>query len=234
MKKFFEKNGLILIICLVFVAIFAVGVIYSNYVSEERLSDITADENRYFEKIGLLDLTYNFDPETLGEKTYIATFTYEDVSYKAYLDHTFTFVEMIEGDALDLVIMSGVKHHAEQEKLIQNIAYLVSYSESTKTLVLEAYGFADVIQCEVVLNDAFDGIESYTITSSETYTSEYNPGYTGGAVPEVENQMMDQYMSMSGAVDIDAIAGASEGTGNAMQELITLMNQFMDSLEGGN
>lgn len=232
MKKFFEKNGLILLICVVFVVIFAFGVVYSNYVIEERALGIVVDEERYYDDVKLIDLEYNFDPETLGAKTYIATFTYEDVQYKAYLDHTYTFVEMIEGDALDMMIMSGVKHHAEKEKLIQNTAYLVSYTESTKTLVLEAYGFADIIRCEVVINADLNGIESYTITSVESYASEYNPGYTGGEVPEVENQMMDQYMS--GATTIDSVAGASEGTGVAMQELITLMTQFMESLEGGN
>ncbi len=232
MKKFFENHSLIIGIILVFITLFVVGGLYSSHVIEHRVEELTVDEERYYDAVDLLSLEYNFDLETLGSKTYIATFTYEGETYKTYVSNTFCFVEVLEGDSLDFMVYSAVKHHAEQEKLIQNTAYITSYEASTRTLVIEAQGFHDVIVVEMVLNETYDGIVSYVVTSHESYNSEYNGGYTGGAVPSVENQMMDQYMS--GATEIDTVAGASQGTGDAMIELIALLNLFLDTLEGGN
>ena len=136
-------------------------------------------------------------------------------------------------EELSLIIMSAVKHHAEQEELLQNIAYLVSYDSTTKTVVLEAEGFAGVINVEAVLNSTLDGVSSYTITSQENYDNEYNTDYAGASAPSVENTMFNQYVN-SGNTVVDTVAGASVGTGVAMQELITLLDLFIDSLEGGN
>jgi hypothetical protein len=234
MKQWFKNNGLILVISLILVAVFAFGGMLSNYVIEQRLEEPEIDEERYYEKVNLTDLEYNFDEETLGRKTYVATFIYEESTYKAFLDNTFTYVEMIEGDTLDLIIFSAVKHHAEQEQLLQNIAYISSYDETSKALVITADGFAGTasISVEFILNDDLDGVASYAVTSSESYTSEYNTFYVEGAVPFVENSMLDQFIA--GNAVIDSVAGASQGTGDAMQELITLLDLFLDSMEGGN
>jgi hypothetical protein len=235
MKKWFEKNGLITGIALILVVVFAVGGFFTDYVVTQRGDEITVDAERYKDAVVLIDLEYNLDSETLGHKAYIVTFTYEGSTYKAFLDNTFTYVEMIEGDSLDLIVLSAVKHHAEQDALLQNKAYIVSYNETTKTLVMAADGFAGSgsISIEFILNDDLNAVVSYLVTSNETYKSEYNTKYTDGVVPFVENTFMDLYLDGQ-VIATDAVAGASEGTGVAMQELITLLDLFLDSMEGGN
>ena len=234
MKQFFEKNGLILILSAVLVFIFALGNVYSSAVINHREEELIIDEERYYEAVDLIDLEYNFDVATLGQKTYIATFTYEGTTYKTFVDRTFCYVEMIEGEALDLRVMSAVKHHAEQEALLQNTAYITSYDSTTKTLVIDANGFAGEGSISVTfeLNDDY-GIESYTVTSTESYKSDYNEKYKDGPVPYVENFMIDTYVS-TGSVAFDAVAGASEGTGEAMVLVLDLLELFVSSLEGGN
>jgi hypothetical protein len=234
MKQWFKQNGLILTLSLILVFVFAIGGVYTNYVVTQRTEEIIVDEERYYDAVVLTDLEYNFDISTIGNKTYIATFTYEGSTYKTYVDKTFCFVEIIEGESLDLMVYSAVKHHAEQEAMIQNTAYIESFDHATKKLVISANGFAGAgtISIEFTLNDALDAVASYSVTSSESYNSEYNSFYTDGPVPYVENNMMDQYLA--GDTTIDSVAGASEGTGVAMQELITLLDLFLDSLEGGN
>ncbi len=233
MKKYLSDRKLIIGLWLVLIALFTIGGIYTNKMVESRPEDVTEDAQRYYDEVELLDLEYNFDSETLGTSVYIATFTYEGNTYKTYIDKTFCYVEMIEGEELSLIIMSAVKHHAEEEEILQNIAYLVSYDSTTKTVVLEAEGFAGVINVEAVLNSTLDGVSSYTITSQENYDNEYNTDYAGASAPSVENTMFNQYVN-SGNTVVDTVAGASVGTGVAMQELITLLDLFIDSLEGGN
>ena len=236
MKNLFNKiwnKRLIIGLWLILIAVFAVGGIYTNKMVDLRLPDATEDAQRYYDEVTLLDLEYNFDPESFGTSPYIATFTYEGNTYKTYIDITFNYVETIEGEELNLIIMSAVKHHAETEALLQNVAQLISYDSSTKTLIMQAQGFAGLIQAEIVLNASEDGIQSYTITSEENYDNEYNTDYAGASVPSVENIMFNQYVS-SGDFEIDTVAGASEGTGTAMQELVTLLDLFINTLEGGN
>ncbi|MBI9009759.1 MAG: hypothetical protein JEZ05_06995 [Tenericutes bacterium] len=228
-----KENKLLYGVILILIVIFAIGGVFTDYVVTQRAEEIIVDEERYYDEVTLTNLEYNFDKDTLGQKTYIATFIYDGLTYKSYVDHTFCFVELIEGEALDLMVHSAVKHHAEQEELLQNTAYIVSYNEATKTLVITADGFAGSgsISVEFVLTDEL-AVSSYTVTSSESYKSDYNEGYTDGSVPFVENNMIDQYVA--GNATIDAVAGASEGTGDAMQELIALLDLFLDSMEGGN
>ncbi len=234
MKQFFKKSKLIIILSTLLALFFTLGNMYSNFVIENRPTEIIIDEERYYDLVDLVDLEYYFDIDSLGSKTYIATFTYEGQTYKTFVNHTFCYVDMFEGDELDLMIMSAVKHHAEQESLIQNTAYIMSYDESTKTLVIDANGFAGDGSISVTFElDSDYGISSYTVTSSESYKSEYNTLYTGGMVPYVENYMIDEYISQ-GSVAVDAVAGASEGTGEAMVIILDLMELFIDSLEGGN
>ena len=229
-----KENKLFYGVILILIVVFVVGGFYSDYVIKHRAEEIIVDEERYYNEVTLVNLEYNFDKETLGHKTYIATFTYDGSTYKSFVDHTFCFVELIEGESLELMVHSAVKHHAEQEAILQNIAYISSFNETTKTLVITADGFAGSgsISVEFTLNDALDGISAYTVTSTESYKSDYNEDYIDGAVPFVENNMMDQYVA--GHATIDTVAGASEGTGDAMIELISLLDLFFDSMEGGN
>ncbi|XMB72840.1 hypothetical protein RJI07_02760 [Mycoplasmatota bacterium WC30] len=234
MKKFIKDKGLFIGLWLVIILIFAFGGMYSRYVSSLVQPDEIENEQRYYGKVDLISLEYNFDSETFLEKPYIATFTYEQEEFVTYVDLTFCYVEMISGIEPERMVLAAVKHHSEQEEIISNIAYLISYEESTKTLVMGAVGFvtATPIQVEFTLNDSLDGIVSYTVTSFENYNNEYNTAYDGAAAPAVENQMIEQYMT--GTYPVDTVAGASEGTGAGMQELFALLNLFLDSLEGGN
>ena len=132
------------------------------------------------------------------------------------------------------MVMSAVKHHAEQEKLLQNMAYIQSYDVETKTVVMAAKGFAgeDSIIITFVLKDDYT-IDTYSINSVETYNSEYNSNYTSGPVPFVEDTFVNLYINGQ-ELAVDTVAGATVGTGKAMQELLTLLDLFLDSLEGGN
>lgn len=232
MKKFWNNNRFIIAIALSLVVIFAIGGIYSNHMIEHRAEELAVDETRYYDAVVLVDLQYNFDIDTLGQKTYIATFTYENNTYEVYLDNTFTYVEMLSGDPLDLIVMSAVKHHAETEEILQNVAYIASYDNTSRTVVIDTEGFHGVISLEITLNATLDGISNYTVTSHETYNSEYNSFYSGGPVPEIENYVLNQYISNS-AIDVDAVAGASEGTLTAMEAATALLTLFMTSLQGG-
>lgn len=232
MKKFFNNNKLILGISLILVAIFIFGNIYSSAVINHRAEELADDQEKYNEAVEVVSIEYNFDTETLGDNVYLVEFTFEDSTYKTYVNETFCYVEMVEGEELELMVMSALKHNLEKGLLIQNTAYIVSYDVTTKIVVIETEGFNGIISVEMTINDTFDGITSYTVTSLENYDNDYNSGYEGGATPEVENTMLDQYMT--GVNDLDTISGASVGTGEAIQELVTLLNLFIDSLEGGN
>jgi hypothetical protein len=233
MKKFFKNNGLITLLWFTLAVIFGVGGVYSNYMVEQRPEDVGNDEERYYNAVDLLSLEYNFDLDTIGENVFVATFTYEGNTYKTYVDHTFCYNEMIEGEELDLMVMAAVKHHAEQEAILSNTAYISGYDSTTRTVTLTTTGFAGAINVSVTLNDTFDAVESYLVTSNENYDNDYNSGYSGGAAPVVENTMMDDYLD-DYDVNVDTIAGASVGTGEGMIELINVLNLFIQSLSGGN
>ncbi len=107
----------------------------------------------------------------------------------------------------------------------------VSYDETTRVLVLQADGFRGTITVEFTLNATLDGVDSYQVTSSETYANSYNSGYIGGGVPTVETAVIDQYVQ--GIDPVDGVAGATI-TSNAVIEILTALDDFLASLNGGN
>ncbi|MCK5732183.1 MAG: hypothetical protein KAH13_04130 [Tenericutes bacterium] len=234
MKKFLQEKGLIIVLWLVLIIVFVVGGLYTNKMIEsKKAEDIAVLVQRYYDEIDLIDLEYNFDSESFGTSPYIVTFTYEGSTYTTYLNINFNYVSTIEGEEQNLIVMTAVKHHAEQEQLKQNTAHLISYDENTRTLVMITEGFAGIITAEIILNTSLDGAEWVTITSNESYNSEFNIAYAGASAPSVEYRMFNQYLN-AGTINVDSIAGASEGTGNGMQELITLLDLYVNTLEGGN
>ena len=233
MKKYFQDKGLIIVLWLVLIAVFIIGGLYTNKMIELKPQNVIEDEQRYYDEVSLTDLDYNFDPESFGASPYIATFIYEGVTYKTYLDLNFCYVDTLEGTELNLIVMAAVKHHAEQEQLKQNTAQLFSFDDNTRTLVMKTKGFAGIITVEMILNNNLDGVESFTIISNETYSNEYNVAYTGAPAPAAEKTMFNQYLD-DGTINIDSIAGASEGTVAGMKELITLLDIYINTLEGGN
>jgi len=76
------------------------------------------------------------------------------------------------------------------------------------------------------------------VESHETYDDEYNGEgnglYTGGPVPAVENYFLNRYQTAGVISPVDAVAGASVGTGPAMRAMLTLLDAFLDEMNGGN
>ena len=58
--------------------------------------------------------------------------------------------------------------------------------------------------------------------------SKYSLGYG-----YILHAMMNQYISTNN-INVDAVAGASEGTGPAMRALIQILDGFISDLNGGN
>lgn len=230
--NFIKKNRLIISLWLILIALFVFGGMYGRYASETMQENKIINEQRYYDLVDLVSIEYNLDPDTFVEKPFIATAVYDGETYQMYLNNEFCFVEMISDHEPSKFIESAIKHHAEQEDMISNRAYFVSYDETTRVLEMEAIGFVGTpIEITIVLNADLDGVESFSVISYENYENEYNSAYTGDAAPAVENQMLNDYIS--GGIPVDTVAGASVGTGAAMRDVISMLDMFIDSLNGG-
>ncbi|MBN2696611.1 MAG: FMN-binding protein [Bacilli bacterium] len=185
--------------------------------------------------ITLNSLDYNFDPATFVDYPFVADVTYGETSTNivCYLTSDFSYGDLVSGsEAPDANTQAAIKAIAGKSTAVSSSSYFVSYDETTRTLVMETKGYvATPIRVTIVVNSTLNGIESYTVVSSESYADEYNDEYTGGQAPAVENNLMDQYLA--GSVEVDAVAGASLKTSPAMQSLIRLLDQFIDQLNGG-
>lgn len=240
MKQFLKDKAIILILIGLMISIFALGNVYFKsvlYVEPETSTEATTtiDITIDYDSVSNVVIAYHLDLETLGEKSYLVAFDYESISYQAYLDNNFQFVEMVVGTYPNEEVMALVREHIlDGDDLIDHDAYFVSYDSSTRTIVMETKGFVSNlrIQVSIVLNEDLNAISSFSVVSPENYDSEYNQNYTGGAVPEVENTMISDYLQ--DGLPVDAVAGASRGTGVGMQKLITLLDLLMQSLQGGN
>ncbi len=186
--------------------------------------------------IELNSLEYNFDPETFANYPYIADVTYGETNTNivCYLESDFTYGGLVSGSAdPDSMTQAAIKSIASKSTDVSGMSYFVSYDSTTRTLVMETKGYvARPIEVTIVINQTLDGVESYQVISFESYDNDYNELYSGGAVPSVENSMMDQYLS--GSVEVDAVAGASLKTSPAMQSLIRLLDEFIEHLNGGD
>lgn len=238
MKRFFKEKAVILILIAMMISIFVVGNVYFNnilYVEEETTTvpTTTVDINIDYGSVTNIAIAYNLDLDSLGAKSYIVSFEYESENYQAYLDKDYFLVEMIVGEEPEAQVMALIREHIMDENLIEDKAYFVSYDSTTKTIEMETVGFVgSPIQVTIVLNDNLDGVSSFDVSSPENYDSEYNQRYSGGSAPEVENIMIQDYID--NGLPVDSVAGASMGTGPAMQELLTLLDLLLNSLQGGN
>ena len=228
-----KKRLPIILMWFVLALLLILGNLLSQHVNMQRENVI--DNLDISEYVEVTEITYNFNQDTVGNKTYMVTFIFEEETYRIYVDHDFHFVEAIEGPELDALYYSAVKRDLDREQLIQNTAYITNYDSSTNTVTITANGFDG--KGSIVVNfvlDSNNDLESYVVTSTETYDVEYNSGYTGNTVPAVENAFIDGYVNSTEIPLFDSVAGASEGTGVAMVEILTLLNQFIASMEGGN
>jgi len=183
----------------------------------------------------LNSLTYNFDPLTFAEKPYIANVTYgvNNTNIELYLSRSFDYAGLVTGVIEPIAeVKAEIKLLASSNQSISNRAYFVSYDELSRTLIMNTIGYnpSSPIQATIGINGTFDGIESFVISSHESYSE--SSGYSGLPVPQVENDLLNEYVT-NGTLIIDGVAGATSSS-NAMQRLITLLNLFVDSLNGGN
>lgn len=191
-------------------------------------------------QLSLVDLHYNFDPETFVASPFVADIVHgsENTGVSVYLNSSFEYVGVAgEGDGLNADEQAYLKTLASQDGSVSTKAYFLSYDSGTRQLVMEAKGYSNrPITVTMTLNASLDGIESFSVVSEQTYDDEYNMddygNYTGGPVPAVENHFMTEYQT-SGEVPIDSVAGASQGTSPAMRALIGLLDLFLDHLNGG-
>ena len=183
----------------------------------------------------LNSLTYNLDPTTFATKPYIADVTYGDdnTNVVVYLDSSFTYAGTLSGTEPGSDYQASIKNYASASGLVVTSASFVSYNTETRTLVVISRGYKTTpIEGSFVFNETFDGIESFSINSSESYDNEYNEGYNHslGSVPYVENNLSNQFKN--GEVEIDGIAGASV-TSNAMKRMFNLVKLFIENQNGG-
>jgi hypothetical protein len=88
------------------------------------------------------------------------------------------------------------------------------------------------VTLDIILNATEDAVSNINFNAtSESYDNAYNDGYSGGAVPEIENNFINQYNS-DGTI-IDAVAGATI-TSNALISAFQWIDGLDSSLNGGN
>lgn len=183
--------------------------------------------------VAVLSVTVNTDPLTFGTSPFIASITYglNNTPATVYLSAACDYNGIVGGGAdIDLDSQTALKSLASAKA---PRAYFVSYDSVTGVLVMKTNGYAGTITVTVTLNAEKTAMASFVVSSNETYKNEYNPGYTGGNPPAAENAMMNQYM-VENTVNVDAVAGASEGTWPAMKALIQILDGFISDLNGGN
>ncbi len=194
--------------------------------------------------MNLVAVRYNLDPATFVAAPYIADITYGETNIPAsvLLSPTFDYVGLVGGGSdLEADLQGAVKTAAQAAGSVSGKAYFVSYDPATRVLVMRAKGYKseNPIQVTFTLNETLDGIEpGFVVESHETYDDEYNGEgnglYTGGPVPAVENYFLNRYQTAGVISPVDAVAGASVGTGPAMRAMLTLLDAFLDEMNGGN
>ena len=179
------------------------------------------------------DVERNFDSTTFLAKPYIVDITYgvENNSLVAYFDNEFNLVEVISGTAPDQTYLDLFKNDLPDTDFIDVSTYITDYDSDLNKITIEtiAYG-GKPITVVFELNSALDKVVGMTIQTTQSYDNEYNSGYTGGAVPAVENAYRDQYL-LDGTY-IDAFASATI-TSNAMVRIFTLADEVVTELSGG-
>lgn len=175
----------------------------------------------------------NYDSATFLTKPFIANITYgaENNVLEAYFDNEYNLVEVISGVEPDQTYKDLIKNDFPTTTFIDVKTFIVAYDETSRLITIQtvAYGGKLVI-VEFELNATLDQVVAMSITTTQSYDSDYNEGYSGGAVPSVENAYRDQYL-LDGSY-LDAIAGATV-TSNAMKRIFTLMDNVLTEW-GGN
>ncbi|MFA5741614.1 MAG: FMN-binding protein [Candidatus Izemoplasmatales bacterium] len=206
---------------------FEIGLLYAREVYAVE-SDFEIPANG----ISLVSMTYNYDPASFATAVFIANVTHgsEGMTASVYLSRTYDYIGMADDSAaLTIDEQTALKTLAAASGLVSNKSWFVSYNADTRVLVMNAKGFkATPIVVTITLNTTLDGIEGIPIiTSTETYD---NGDYDGGPAPEVEYNLLNQYLA-DGNFVVDGVADATI-TSNAMKQLIYLLDHFIITLTG--
>ncbi len=187
----------------------------------------------------LNSLTYNLDPATFATKPYIADVTYgeENTNIVVYLDGAFNYSSMVTGTEPEQDVLGAIKSYASASGLVSTKVKFVSYATDTKTLVMTTSGYnsGTPIQITFVLKADLTGIETFNVSSSESYDEEYNEPYVNADVPYTEVTLLNLFKNgqTSFDIEIDGIAGATV-TSTAVIDLIEVLNLFITDQNGGN
>ncbi len=176
----------------------------------------------------------NFDQATLVNKPFIANITYgqDNQVVEAYFDREYNLVEVISGVEPNQLYQDVFKNDFPTTSFVDLRTHVVAYDDLTKTVTIETKAYSrDNLSVEVVFNNDFTAVVSINITTHESYDNDYNDGYTGGAVPEVENAYKNQYLA-DGTL-IDTVSGATV-TSNGLIRIFNLVDEVMDAWNGGN
>ncbi len=176
----------------------------------------------------------NFDQATIVNKPFIANITYgqDNQVVEAYFDSEYNLIEVISGVEPNQLYQDVFKNDFPTTSFVDLRTHVVAYDDLTKTVTIETKAYSrDNLSVEVVFNNDFTAVVSINITTHESYDNDYNEGYSGGAVPEVENAYKDQYLA-DGTL-IDTISGATV-TSNGLIRIFNLVDEVMDAWNGGN
>ncbi|MGD9910189.1 MAG: hypothetical protein AB7U79_06260 [Candidatus Izemoplasmatales bacterium] len=223
-KNFFVTHKISFAFTLIFLFIFILGGFYSRYMVNQIA--VHEQENITFEITGY---DYNFDLETVGTYPYLVHVNFgENQQATLYLTKSKLISGVQSGDDVptsDLLDIQAAVSKANTG--LDMNTYIQSYDADTHTVVIVTAAYASIISVSVVYNNDFTAVLSYLVTTSETYQ-----GTAGHPTPYVENYYMDGYAQ--GNTNLDAIAGASEGTSPAMQDLVDILTLFVSAQTGGN
>lgn len=184
-------------------------------------------------------INYNYDLGTVNDYTYIVNITFglNDDTAVVGLDNDFAYVSTISGTEPSNTEIEAMPQFVESA-LVDKIAFDASvkyenYDASSQTWTIRVSGYSsEGVTLDIILNATEDAVSNINFNaSSESYDNAYNDGYSGGAVPEIENNFINQYNS-DGTI-IDAVAGATI-TSNALISAFQWIDGLDSSLNGGN
>jgi Na+-translocating ferredoxin:NAD+ oxidoreductase RnfG subunit len=184
-------------------------------------------------------INYNYDLGTVNDYTYIVNITFglNDDTAVVGLDNDFAYVSTISGTEPSNTEIEAMPQFVESA-LVDKIALDASvkyenYDASSQTWTIRVSGYSsEGITLDIILNATEDAVSNINFNAtSESYDNAYNDGYSGGAVPEIENNFINQYNS-DGTI-IDAVAGATI-TSNALISAFQWIDGLDSSLNGGN
>lgn len=177
----------------------------------------------------------NFDPNTFVEKPFIANITYgqENTVLEAYFDSQYNLVEVISGEMPNDTYKALFKNDFPTNTFIDVRTHIIAYDETARTVRIRTNAYGGMpITFEFTLNETFSQVTSMVITTTQTYDSDYNDGYTFGPNPAVENAFRDQYLA--DGTYLDSISMATV-TSNAVRRILVVMDAVLDAWnKGGN